>query len=297
MKGKKEVLIAETAKVISGYTTRLTIRQIFYRLVSKHIIENTVGEYKYLDKVLVDARWDRKIRFRDIEDRTRQFIGGDEELSSPESTFTSWLNAFKNCSRYHTLPYWLDQENYIEVWLEKQALQGIFQEVTDKWKVRLFPCRGYPSLTKLYEASGNLQSEGEGKNVKILYFGDYDPSGEDIPRKIEEDLQRFGINFEIHKVAILKEQIEEYNIPPFPAKTSDPRYAKFAETHGDEAVELDAIDPKDLAEIIHSAIRDEFDTSVREEVEDRQTEERKQIEAMVRKVLKPEKKTKKRKKR
>jgi len=293
MVSKKDTLIEETNKVISEYTTRLTIRQIFYRLVSKHIIANTVREYGYLDKVLVDARWDGRVKFLSIEDRTRQFIGEDEELHTPEETFQGWLTAFLNCYKYHKLPMWLDQEKYVEVWLEKQALQGLFDEITRRYNVTLFPCRGYPSLTKLYESAIRISDKEEGKDVLILYFGDFDPSGEDIPRKIQEDLERLGRSFEMRKIAITKEQIEEYNIPPLPAKTSDPRYASFVETHGDEAVELDAIDPKVLQDLIREALEEEFDQGIREEVISREEEEQEQVKKMIEEALKKRKKEKK----
>jgi hypothetical protein len=283
---KKAAIVEETKQIIAQYKTRLTIRQIYYRLVSKHIISNTSSQYKYLVKILVDARWNRQIPFNVIEDRTRQFIGEDYELVAPKDYFQQWLSAFKECQNFHSLPVWLEQETYVEVWLEKQALQGIFQEVTDQWKITLFPCRGYPSLTKIYESARRIKNRSNGKPVEILYFGDYDPSGEDIIRAIENNLSGFDIEFEIRKIAILDEQISEYNIPPMPAKTSDPRYARFIAEHGEDAVELDAIDPDDLKQIIENSITERFDQTIRETIEARQIKERKQIGRMISKVLK-----------
>jgi len=287
MTTKKALLVAETLKVIKEYTSKLTVRQIYYRLVSRHIIKNIQQEYKYLVGALVDARWNREIPFSAIEDRTRMFIGGDDSPTDPKSHFEQWLNAFKNCANYYDLPHWSDQQEYVEVWLEKQALQGVFDEVIKEWKVTLFPCRGYPSLTKLYEAAMRLKAvQRTGRAIKILYFGDYDPSGQDIPRKVEEDLTKFGIDLELEKIAITKEQIEKYEIPPFPAKTSDPRFAKFAAEYGEDAVELDAIDPKVLQEIIRESITGQFDQAIRDEVEERQEKEREEIQNKVEAALK-----------
>lgn len=283
---KKWEIIEQTKNIIAQYTTKLTVRQIYYRLVSKHVIPNIQSQYQYLVKTLVSARWQNLIKFSDIEDRTRQFLGRDEPLKTPGETFQSWYNAFKTCDEYHDLPRWLDQPKYIEVWLEKQALQGLFYEITNPQKVTLFPCRGYPSLTKLYESASRIHFGSEGRAIMILYFGDYDPSGEDINRKIEEDLLRFGLSFSIEKIAITKEQIEEYEIPPMPAKESDPRYADFVATHGDVAVELDAIDPDALQKIVKEAIEKHFDEEIYEEVQVRQEQEREEIQEMVEKVLK-----------
>ena len=162
----------------------------------------------------------------------------------------------------------------------------------DEWHVTLFPCRGYPSLTKLYESAVRIKQNSGGKPIHILYFGDYDPSGEDIIRSVREDLTRFGIDFEIEKIAILQEQIEEYNIPPMPAKTSDPRYAKFVAEHGEDAVELDAIEPDKLQEIIGDSISKKFDEATRESVEERQDEEREEIQILVDGTLKKRKRGK-----
>lgn len=287
-KQRRALIIEETNRIIAEYTTRLTIRQIYYRLVSKHIIHNTVSQYKYLDGLLVDARWNGQVKFSAIEDRTRAFLGGDEDLETPQECFDKWYGAFKNCYSYFDLPRWKDQEYYIEVWLEKQALQGLFQQVTEDLKVTLFPCRGYPSLTKLYEAAGRLIQEGGNKQVKILYFGDFDPSGEDILRQIQKDLTKFGVNFEFEKIAILKEQIDEYEIPPFPAKTSDPRYEGFVAEHGDEAVELDAIDPKILQNIIRESVGSYFDEDTYSEIQGEEEEGREAISGMISEALKAE---------
>ena len=239
---KRDMIIGAAAKVIKEYTTRLTVRQVYYRLVSKHLIENKMGEYHAVVNALTWARKNGEIRYQDIEDRTRQFIGGDRDDDTPLEHFDAAKRYFENCAKYFHLPHWKGQPVYVEVWLEKQALAALFEQVTDEWHVRLAPCRGYPSLTYLWEGSQNLNTI-EDREIVILYFGDFDPSGQDIPRYIEQSLtEDLGVdtsNMTFLKVAITPEQIKAYKIPPMPVKHSDSRAAKFTAEHGeDSAVEL-----------------------------------------------------------
>jgi len=107
------------------------------------------------------------------------------------------------------------------------------------------------------------------KDVTILYLGDYDPSGMDITRDLENRLLRYGANVTVERLALSREQIEKYNLPPMPAKGSDPRYAKFvADTGGADAVELDALEPPVLQQIIRDGINDHIDFDLWDERQD-----------------------------
>ena len=282
---KKELLISKTKEIIEQYEQRLTIRQIYYRLVSKNIIKNTINEYKYLSKVLVDARIQGEIPFETIEDRVREFIGGDKEYTEPEEHFNAWYRAFRRCHKIYEMPKWQGQPKYVEVWLEKKALQGVFSSVTDEMNVRLAPCGGYPSLTYLYEAARELKGI-ENKEKVILYFGDFDMRGKDIERVITGYLQQcFGINVIIERCALTKDQIEKYELPPQPAKTTDSMWKGWVEEHGNVAWELDALPPDVLQEIIKESIAKHFDEWIYEETLRLQEERRKQIKEMVDEIL------------
>jgi len=284
---KKSEVIDSTKAILEEYTTRLTLRQIFYRLVSKHIIENTMNNYKYLSKLLVQARLDGQIPFDAIEDRTRKFVGGDDALHTPKAHYDGWIKAFKESHEYHKLPMWLNQDTIVEVWCEKEALSGLFGEITNDRNVILATCRGYPSLTFMHEAAERLEDIDE--DIVILYFGDYDPSGEDIYRHIQDTFVMFGIDAEFEKVAITMEQINKYDIPPMPTKRADARSAKFVARYGDVAVELDAIEPDTLQNIIATSIDKHFDDDIYDKTTKRQDEEQKTIKKMIEDVLGKEK--------
>jgi hypothetical protein len=89
----------------------------------------------------------------------------------------------------------------------------------------------------------------------ILHFGDHDPSGIDMTRDILDRLQLYSeSDVEVHRLALNFDQIESFNLPPNPAKTTDSRYASYIMLHGTESWELDALEPPVLAALVREAI-------------------------------------------
>lgn len=276
----RQGLIDKVREIISQYRTRLTLRQIYYRLIAALVIPNTMNEYKRLSKVLVRARMEGQIPFDAIEDRSRHFFGGDYQQVESEQHFESFLEGFLHCDERYYRPFWEGQPEYVEVWLEKEALASLFYEITKKLKVILAPSKGYSSLTYLHEAAKRLVSI-HSRDLSILYFGDFDPSGLDIQRDIRERLVRLGVDVNVRRIAITKDQIAKYEIPPMPAKQSDSRSANHISQHGDVAVELDALDPPVLQGLIEQAILEHLDLEILEKRNALLASERAKIRRMV----------------
>jgi hypothetical protein len=196
-------LLQHALDVIKQYNIRLTVRQVYYRLVAAGIIKNSRSSYNMLDKCLVKARLSGAIPFDAFEDRSREFLAGDCNYESPEDYMAWRLQALKDSAWEYEVPRWLFQPEYVEVWLEKDALSALFNQVCDKLHVVLAPCRGYPSLTFLYEAAQRLKNVD--KPITILYFGDLDPRGKDIQRFLTETLPDFGVSANVHRVALTRE--------------------------------------------------------------------------------------------
>jgi hypothetical protein len=165
--------------------------------------------------------------------------------------------------QYYDVPLWLDQPEYVEVWVEKDALSGLFMEVCGPLKVRLFPCRGYSSITFLYEAAKVLRSVWQ--PITILYFGDRDMRGVDIERYLTERLEGFSVSALVQRIALTKEQVEAYHLPSQPAKASDTMARQWIEQEGNVAWELDALDPDVLTELVRQAVLEHFDAGLYEE--------------------------------
>ena len=155
---------------------------------------------------------------------------------------------------------WTSQSFNVEVWCEKDAVAGVLEPVADEYEVLLFPCRGYDSYSALKEAGERIR--GLGRPTVILYLGDFDASGQDMPRDIRERLTRdFGASVDLRVIALTPAQIAEHDLPPAPAKRTDSRAAKFMARHGDVAIELDALPPDVLQGIVREGIDEFFDVS------------------------------------
>jgi len=282
-------IIEESKKIIAQYSMALTLRQLYYRLVASQKIENRENNYKYLSKLLVKARLNGEIPFSAIEDRSRKKIeawdASDEEWT-PERYFGYYQDEyegaeeeFKGKWRSYTHSRWYKQPNTLVVLLEKDALSALFSAVTERERINLYPLRGYSSLTFVKQIADDLEGE---ENIKILYFGDFDPSGMDIQRYLKERLRdEFDVDADVRRVAITDEQIQKYNIPPAPAKRSDTRFNGFVGEHGDRAVELDAIEPDVLQEIIKNSIQALFDEKIYQEQKSEQKEKQQEIKKMI----------------
>ncbi len=156
------------------------------------------------------------------------------------------------------------QDKYIEIWIEKDALRTIFTDIARNYNVPVITCRGFVSVSFLNDFRKRVQFYNQrNKNVLMLYFGDFDPSGMEMLRSmkitLEQEMNLTGIYFK--RIALTKEDIEKYDLPYDPAaiKKSDTRTKKFIDKYGSYAVELDALEPEVLSDKIKNAIEDEID--------------------------------------
>lgn len=232
----------------------MTLRQIFYRLVATQVIENTQNRYKSLSRMLVKARQEGMIPWNWIEDRLRR--------PRPVAMW-SGLDAFADTAlEWYRRDVWDEQPHFIEAWLEKDALSGIFERAIRPYGVTLNVGRGYDSWSAIYMAS---QRYGDGERATVLYFGDFDPSGEDMVRSLKERLGFFGCWPIIDKIALTLKDIERYDLPPDPTKVTDSRRDKFVARYGDVSVELDALPPDVLIERVTEAVEAEMDMEALEQ--------------------------------
>jgi hypothetical protein len=257
-----ETIVSEVNQILQQYTMPLTLRQIFYRLVSKLVIPNTVTSYKTLSKTLVKAREQGEVDDTRIEDRSRQILGvGDWGYEDFDTFLDDQIKRLKESWQYWTRPLWQNQPQKVLIALEKDALSRLFTDIADDYHVKVYPTRGYGSYTYVKNMAQLMNGE---KPTIVLYFGDFDPSGQDIQRDLEERLTAYGAaNFKVMRVALTLNQINQYNLPPRPEDAEtiaklqrDPRTKTYGMTY---ACELDALEPTTLQQIIRAAIRNQID--------------------------------------
>jgi len=257
-------LIAQCNTVIADYQAQgftLTVRQLYYQMVSRNIIENTERSYSRLDELVSNARLGGLIDWLAIEDRTRS-LRYNSHWSSPASIIHSARQSYQ-------IDKWAGQEYRPEVWVEKQALEGVVESVCSRLDVPYFACKGYNSQSEQWAAGQRLAGYIEaGATPIIFHFGDHDPSGIDMTRDNRARLEMFMGGVELRRLALNMDQIEQYNPPPNPAKESDSRFAYYRELYGSQSWELDALEPTVLVALIERAILSiRNDTLYQEQVE------------------------------
>lgn len=253
--GKNKELLAKVISIVEEYQAqgyRMTLRQLYYQLVARDIIPNKLAEYGRLSRLLTDARMYGLIDWEFIEDRVRVRKMEGEWHDIPD-LIDSALYSYRR-------ERWNNQDYYIEVIVEKNALMGVLEPICNEYHVSIFPNVGYGSTTVIHElAQRMIQHENSGKKCILLYFGDHDPSGEDMVRDIQNRLDIFYASVEVKKVALTMEQINEYNPPPNPAKMTDPRANEYVDKHGSSSWELDALPPNVLVQLLRDSIEEYID--------------------------------------
>lgn len=231
----------------------MTIRQVYYQLVSKHLIPNNINSYKNFDRIAVRGREKGLIDADKIIDTSKPVL-----IPNQWNNLSDFLNDVKDA---YTKNKWQDQPYHVEVWMEKDALRGVFKPITDQYGITLSIGKGYQSFTNLKDAPVRFN----GKKTIILYFGDFDPTGLDIARAIEARLKDSNSDLQFYRIALTLDQINEYSLPPIPTKVRDSRRDKFIAEYGDMAVELDALNPNVLRNLIESSIKNYLDSKLYEQ--------------------------------
>jgi hypothetical protein len=282
--------IHQANEILTEYEAQgydLTLRQLYYQFVSRDLIPNNERSYKRLGSIVNDARLAGRIDWDHIVDRTRN-VREQTHWEDPADIIEATANSFR-------VSLWEQQGDYVEVWIEKDALVGVITRVCTELDVPYFSCRGYTSQSEMWAASQRLlEPIKQGKDVTILHLGDHDPSGIDMTRDIKDRLRGFilqdftrweferdGIDvetasnvniqgsmrtasnrLEIRRIALTMDQITQYQPPPNPAKLSDSRAQGYVDLYGYESWELDALPPDVLSGLVREHVEGLIDGDV-----------------------------------
>lgn len=261
-------LIAYMNGIIGQYQREgyvLTVRQLYYQLVARDVIENTLQSYKRVAGLINDAKLAGYIDWDAIEDRTREF------LVNPH--WDSGSQLIRAAARGFGKDMWVNQEARVFVIIEKEALVGVLEKTCRQWDVPILAARGYPSGTVLREfAERHLLPNAEHQSLHILHLGDHDPSGIDMTRDLVERINLFTYEMldedNIHRIALTMDQIDEIKPPENPAKTTDSRFKEYRKRYGSSSWELDALTPQYLNELVENHILEHVDQNAWSDKED-----------------------------
>jgi hypothetical protein len=186
-------MIAQANVIIDEYTAQgfvLTLRQLYYQMVARDIIVNTVQSYKRLGSILNDARYAGLVDWSALEDRTRNL----ESLSHWDDP----ADAVESIADQYAIDKWQGQAYRPEIWVEKEALAGVVERAASLNDLGYLSCRGYMSASEMYGAAQRIRARRrKGQKSVIIYLGDHDPSGldmseNDIPGRFQIFLEKYG---------------------------------------------------------------------------------------------------------
>lgn len=246
-------MVKATNEVINQYEMMLTVRQIYYKLVSPPYNQPaTRSFYVSWDRQLVKAREDGDVDETRIEDRTREILGGDDGYNDIDSFLDIQLTRLRISWMHYSKFLWTTQKYFPVIWIEKDALSRVVSHIADDYNVITYPSRGYSSYQKMKEVLDRFYKD---KKIKILHFADLDPSGWNMTDDLQNRLTRYlpdGVNWDIERIALNEKQIK--GMPWNPTKTADSRAKNYIKKFGDKCWELDALEPKVLQTLVKENI-------------------------------------------
>lgn len=254
----------------------LTVRQLFYIGVTENRYANTDANYKSLARLISEARLAGRIDWDAIKDRAR--------ITHEPYTFASARDALQNTLNAFKLDKWKEQPCYVEVAVEKQALEGVLAPVCDRLEVRFTANKGYGSQSLFYELGKRIQCarDADGKRPVIIYCGDLDPSGWHMSHDVQDRISLLSNGpVDVVRIALNRDQVDEFDLPENPVKETDTRKEAYKAEFGDSSWELDAIPPDMLGSMVEHAVLSYRDDALWASAVEREAEQQEKVQDLI----------------
>lgn len=158
----------------------ISLRGLFYKLVSRNLILNYLEPYSKLGRIVDDCRYSGILDWNAIKVDGARGVRLDYSVDSIPDALQDTVDQYK-------LDRQEGQPNYIEVWCEKETLVDRLRRTTNKYHIPLCIVKGNNSSSAIYRGYQRFREElHQDRPVKIMYFGDHDPSGLDMIRDVRE---------------------------------------------------------------------------------------------------------------
>lgn len=284
-----ETCLSHVIQAYKEVGSGMTLRHYYYKLLSCgaiRLLPNTKSAdnaYKFASRLLTDARQKGLLPWYAVIDPGRRSFTHDYYYRSLEE----YVKAESRSA--YSLNVWTCQPYNIEVWVEKDAMAEFMNNIVDDLRIPVHVAKGYGSATIVQKAAKRY---GDGKDWVLLYCGDFDPSGLDIQRSLQDELAAHGAFPTIIRVTLTQE--DTFNLPPQAAlelKEGDSRTKAFKKKYGEQqkGFELDALPAAELKRRLMDAINTymdmeafeaaiELEESIKEEAADRLEKAMKEFE-------------------
>lgn len=264
-------IIENAVAILQEYADQgfdLTLRQLYYQFVARDLFpasyenaagtKNNVQSYNRLGAIVSAAREGGLIDWDYITDR------GRSSEARPH-----WCDAedfVASVAPQFNVDLWEHQPRRVEVWVEKDALSAVVERACRPLDVPYTACKGYMSASTMWQAAQRMRANWRERRQPtiVLHLGDHDPSGIDMTRDIDDRLHMFAVrpgdndpcDITVVRIALTRDQVEQYQPPPNPAKETDSRFATYQAVFGQESWELDALEPQTIVDLITTRIEE-----------------------------------------
>lgn len=259
-------------KVFEEIAPPLTVRQTYYLLTARKVVDKTEAGYNKVQRELTKMRRSGSIPYEWIADNSRTFYHVNAHQSLAE--------AAQDMARWYRRDLWAAQGVHVEIWLEKRALVGQLYPICNEFGVRLYPCGGYSSISFAFEAAMELRQISD--PIYIYHLSDFDADGVFSSVSLENELRMHGAEFTFRRLALAQGQIGELGLHDAlrPQKRSSTRWGFWVDHYGaaQDACELDAIHPATLRTMVRDTIESHIDPYAWARLQAVEREERRSIE-------------------
>jgi hypothetical protein len=248
----------------------INVRGLMYRAQAAGLFPSTsLKYYQQTSRVILKLRRAGIVLYDWIVDSTRRRL--------KPSSWSGLTDFAEDAAASYRKDFWSRQRDYIEFFVEKDAMAGVIEPVTEEFDVHLNVIRGQVSETFVW----NIAEEWKEieKPIHAYYLGDHDPAGLKIEASLKTRLAGFCDKpFNWTRLAITPDDFADPRLQGFPVKRTAPGWRDYLAAHGDRCVEVDALDP----EFVRQRIRD----AVLRHVDQREWASLQNIEALERETLK-----------
>lgn len=245
----------------------LTVRQIYYRLVALDVIDKTPEAYNKVADVLKYCRQnlnpDYCVPWETIRDDTIVTINPPRNFDDARE----FIDAYTPDPRRFSCSL-LDNQMYnLEIVVEAGGMASQIAEVARPYGIRVTGSGGFDSVTGKHELYRRCANDPYSRPTKILHLGDCDKHGKFIYGALERSIASYaeheGGEVEFVRVALLEDHIDRYHLP------TDPDHP--------DTVQLEAMDPPIIKQVLRQAIADWWNDEAQAEMEAYIAEERQKV--------------------
>lgn len=266
--------LRQTILDIVGEHQQLTIRHLFYLMVSRGVIDKTEIEYNnVVVRLALQLRRSGDIPFGRIVDGSR--------LYRVPRTYGSIQDTLDDTARLYRRDYWRQADQLVEVWCEKDAISGFLYDVTGPLGIPLMVTRGFSSESIVQTIAEETRADT--RPLAILFVSDLDPSGDLMPTDVIRRIRFYApeADVRLERVAVTREQAGAMDLPTRPTKRDKNRHAT---TFEGESVEVDAMPPATLKALLQTSIEAYMDVDRLRVLREAEASEREQLRMFARRA-------------